>query len=307
MAPPTPQPPRDRLRELLDAVLDPGHGDLTAMARAVYSSPFGFARQVSAAAGEPPVRMRRRVLLERAAWQLRGGARVTDAAFDAGYTSVEGFSRAFARAFGHPPSEVGAESARWLPAPNGVHFHPPSSVWINRTERSVNPVLEHLVAHDLDDTRYLLEAAKALPEEEYDAVRLPGHVVLCFEGPEESIADVLRHHVRTKEIWLAAIDGTDFPADDPADLGALIDLHDRVAPRWLAFVRGLDSSGGWDDVLIDALCEPPESFVMGAVVAHVLTYAAHRRTLARSLLRIAGVDTDEGDPIEWQRRQQDLS
>lgn len=298
------RPPRDRLRELLDAVLDPEHGDLPTMARAVYASPFGFARQVSAAAGEPPVRMRRRVLLERAAWQLRGGARVTDAAFDAGYSSVEGFSRAFARAFGHPPSEVAEDSARWLPAPNGVHFHPPSSVWINRTERSVNPVLEHLVAHDLDDTRYLLDAAKALPDEEYRAVRLPGYVVLCFEGPEESIADILHHHVRTKEIWLAAIDGTDFPSDEPADLAGLIELHDRVAPRWLAFVRRLDSSGGWDDVLIDALCEPPESFVMGSVVAHVLNYAAHRRTLARSLLRIAGVETDEGDPIDWLRRAQ---
>ncbi|WP_223285937.1 helix-turn-helix domain-containing protein [Kocuria atrinae] len=47
--------------------------------------------------------LRRRVVLEQAAWQLQRGKTVTDAAFGAGYDSVEGFSRAFHRAFGHPP------------------------------------------------------------------------------------------------------------------------------------------------------------------------------------------------------------
>ncbi|HEY9354435.1 MAG TPA: AraC family transcriptional regulator, partial [Nocardioides sp.] len=50
-----------------------------------------------------------------------------------------------------------------------------------------------------------------------------------------------------------------------------------------------------------ALCEPPESFQIGSVVAHVLTYAAHRRLLARMMLRMAGVEVDRGDPIEWLR------
>ena len=53
-------------------------------------------------AGPSPVAMRRRVMLERAAWQLREGASVTDAAIAAGYESVEGFSRAFTRAWPRP-------------------------------------------------------------------------------------------------------------------------------------------------------------------------------------------------------------
>ena len=96
-----------------------------------YSSPYHFSRQLSRGAGEPPVAMRRRVMLERAAWQIRSGASVTDAAFAAGYESVEGFGRAFARAFGHPPSATAERAgSHWLPAPNGIHFHPPMSLWV---------------------------------------------------------------------------------------------------------------------------------------------------------------------------------
>ena len=107
---------RDRLRELLDAVLDEEHRSLADMAHGAYSSPFHFSRRLVRDAGEPPVAMRRRVALERAAWQLARGAPVTDAAFAAGYGSVEGFARAFARAYGHPPSATPDRVGRRLGA-----------------------------------------------------------------------------------------------------------------------------------------------------------------------------------------------
>ena len=97
---------RDRLRELLDAVLADEHEELGAMATSAFATPWHFSRQLRRSAGEPPVALRRRVILERAAWQLRQGTSVTDAAFGAGYESVEGFSRAFARSYGYPPSSV---------------------------------------------------------------------------------------------------------------------------------------------------------------------------------------------------------
>ena len=75
-------------------------------------------------------------MLERAAWQLRQGASVTDTAFAAGYESVEGFSRAFARAFGHPPSaSARPPAATGCPRPNGIHFHPPTSLWVHAKEQ----------------------------------------------------------------------------------------------------------------------------------------------------------------------------
>ncbi|WP_245155077.1 helix-turn-helix domain-containing protein [Nocardioides sp. 1609] len=297
---------RDRLRELLDAVLDEDNATLGAMAGDAFSSPFHFSRRLRRDAGEPPVAMRRRVMLERAAWQLRGGTSVTDAAFRAGYESVEGFARAFARAFGHPPSATAgqqdAERPPWLPAPNGIHFHPPTSLWIDAQEHAVNPLAQQLVGHDLDDTRVLLDAATGVPDDDYRRARLPGHAVLEWDGPEESLAAVLDHLVRSKEVWLAALVGEDVPparADDPA---TLLERHDAVAPRWLATWRDVDRRGAWDDRVVDALCEPPESFQLASVLAHVVTYSAHRRQLARTLL---GVDLAAGDPIVWLRRGHD--
>ncbi len=302
------EPGRDRLRELLDAVLDEEHDTLNEMADGAYSSPFHFSRQLRRDAGEPPVAMRRRVILERAAWQLAQGTSVTDVAFAAGYESVEGFSRAFARAYGHPPSATSPQPrGHWLPAPNGIHFHPPTSLWVDAHEQTANPMTQQLVEHDLDDTRALIDAAVALPEADYRRRHFPGHAVLTWDGEEASIAEVLEHMVWTKEMWLASIDGADVPergADDPASLRR---RHDRVAPRWLAAWRDVDRRGAWGDRLIDALCEPPESFQLASVLAHNVTFAAHRRQLVRMMLRATGHPTDHGDPIEWLRRRADPS
>jgi len=296
---------RDRLRELLDAVLAEDNRSLDDMAGDAYSSPYHFSRSLTKHAGEPPVAMRRRVMLERAAWQLRQGATVTDSAFAAGYESVEGFSRAFARAYGHAPSTAAQDTgSHWLPAPNGIHFHPPTSLWVHAQEQSMNPLTEQLVAHDLDDTRALLDHAKQLADEDYRRSHLPGHTVTAWDGPAESVADVLTQQVFTKEVWLAAIDGTEFPADRDNDVVTLIARHDDAAARWLATVRDIDRRGAWDDRLIDALCDPPESFVISSVVAHVLTFSAHRRQLARQLLRACGQRVDSGDPINWLRARQ---
>lgn len=294
---------RDRLRELLDAVLHDEHQSLTDMAGGAHSSPYHFARRLSREVGEPPVAMRRRVMLERAAWQLSRGGSVTDAAFAAGFESVEGFSRAFARSYGHPPSQTVREGSTWLPAPNGIHFHPPTSLWVHTGERTMSRPIDHLIQHDLDDTRALLDLAKQLPDDAYRATARPGQQVLCFDGPDESVAAVLTHQVATKEIWLAAIEGEVFPEPGADDPGGLIERHDVVAGRWLGMVRDVEHRGAWDDRIIDALCDPPESFVLGSILAHVLSFGAARRQLARIMLRGHGLAVDDGDPITWLRRR----
>jgi AraC family transcriptional regulator len=60
-------PRRDRLRELLDAVVDTDNVDAADMARSSFASEFHFSRRVSRLTGEPPAALRRRVMLERAA------------------------------------------------------------------------------------------------------------------------------------------------------------------------------------------------------------------------------------------------
>lgn len=303
---------RDRLRELLDAVLEESNTTLRDMAGDAFSSSYHFNRRLSRSAGEPPVAMRRRVMLERAAWQLHQGACVTDAAFAAGYDSVEGFSRAFVRAFGLAPSAAKANgTGYWLPAPNGIHFHPPTSLWIDsRATPGSGTVTALLVEHDLDDVRRLLETATTLPEAAYRRARLPGHRPLPFDGPDESLEHLLHHLVWSKEVWLASIQGEDTPSDGATDALSLLRRHGTVAPRWLAMVRDVERRQAWGDRFIDALCDPPESFVLGSVLAHVLTYGAHRRQLARWMLaQDLGGDIPvelgwpQGDPILWLRHR----
>jgi hypothetical protein len=60
-------------------------------------------------------------------------------------------------------------------------------------------------------------------------------------------------------------------------------------------------AGRLGDTVIDALCDPPESFQLYGIVAHVLTYSAHRRGLARTILAGHGVTTRLGDPLDWMR------
>ena len=252
---------RDRLRELLDAVLDEDNHSLDDMAGDAYSSPYHFSRQLSRSAGEPPVAMKRRVMLERAAWQLRQGRSVTDTAFGAGYESVEGFSRAFARAYGHPPSTLKDQggTAHWLPAPNGIHFHPPFSLWVEAEPARASSgggVTTLLLQHDVDDMRVLLDATKQVSEERFREVRLPGWQPVVFEGPEESLAQLLERLVFTKEVWVASITGADWPDRARDDLASLVARHEEAAAGWLAVVRDIDRRDAWADRVVDALCDP---------------------------------------------------
>ena len=121
----------DRLRDLIDLVLasldDPVDG--AALAERAHFSRDHLDRLLAAATGESPVALRRRLLLERAAWELRTGASSpSEAAVGAGYGSLAAFSRAFARAYGEPPSSYAGDVP--LPAPNGIHFHPPAGLLI---------------------------------------------------------------------------------------------------------------------------------------------------------------------------------
>jgi AraC-like DNA-binding protein len=74
-------------------------------ARQAYQSRTQFHRLFRIVAEETPAAMRRRLLLERAAYQLgHTGMSVTNIAFDASYGSLEAFTRAFRKAFRSSPT-----------------------------------------------------------------------------------------------------------------------------------------------------------------------------------------------------------
>jgi AraC-like DNA-binding protein len=295
---------RDRLRELLDAVVDADNTDVGDMARSSFASEFHFSREVRRLTGESPAAMRRRIMLERAAWRLQRGESVSAVAADEGWSSAEVFSRAFRRTFGVPPSRAADVEFR-LPAPNGLHFHPPQSLWLDSDGASKEPDISQLmVAHDVADTAYLINQAARLSEEQWTHEISPGQVILDWDGPEPSIAAVLGAIVWTKEVWLATIEGRDFPnrqATQSTTAQELATHHEEIGTRWAAMVSEYSETGRLGDTVIDALCDPPESFQLYGIVAHVLTYSAHRRELARAMLARHGLRTRRGDPLDWMR------
>jgi AraC family transcriptional regulator len=297
----------DRLRDLLDLVvgsLDEPGADGRALAARAHFSRDHLDRLLAGATGESPVALRRRLLLERAAWELRArGATPTEAAANAGYGSLAAFSRAFTKAYGLAPSAFAEadDVAIALPAPNGVRFHPPGAVaFAARDSRVGDGFAERLVAHHLDRVRQLLQRAATLPAAALARPLRPGFVAHPLEGEEPSAELMAERLVATLEIWNAAIDGE--VRDGPGP-GTRVERLDRAGRTFAATVRTLGRRGAWDAGFVDALCEPPQSFTYGSVVAHVIEYGAIRREMLAAVLAELGAgdaEEAEGDPISWE-------
>src|SRR4051794_845721 len=139
-----------RFISVLTDTLDEPSVDGAALAARLHLSRFHSDRLVTAAAGESPGALRRRILLERAAYRLlTPGADVLTIALDSGYSSHEAFTRAFKRAYGSPPSAWRRHPTPLrVPSPNGVHFNPPGGIRLP-PERKVTTMdlIQRMVDH----------------------------------------------------------------------------------------------------------------------------------------------------------------
>ncbi|MEA2177059.1 MAG: hypothetical protein QOG77_356, partial [Solirubrobacteraceae bacterium] len=241
----------DRLRELIDLVvdsLDRPDADGRALARAAGFSRDHLDRLLNAAMGESPVAMRRRLLLERAAWQLRSGAATpTEAATAAGYGSLAAFSRSFKRAHGVAPTAFAADRPVDLEAPNGIHFHPPGGLLIPGPARHPGRDLtDRMVSHHLARSRELLEVAATVAPAELQRPLRPGFVATWFEGEEPDAATMRERLVFTLEVWVAAMTGLPHPerAADP------LTRFDAAARGFARVARTIRDRGAWDDAFV---------------------------------------------------------
>jgi AraC family transcriptional regulator len=110
------------IQEHLDEALD-----LEELARVACFSSFHFHRVFAAMTGETIADHVRRLRLERAAMELRSGAKqVIQVALDAGYEAHAAFTRAFKTAYGVSPAEFrrATRPIAIRDAPSGVHFRP---------------------------------------------------------------------------------------------------------------------------------------------------------------------------------------
>jgi AraC-like DNA-binding protein len=289
-----------RFVDTLTARLDDHEARGEDLAACVHLSRFHFDRIVGAVCGETPARFRRRVLLERAAYRLViSDSTVLDVAVEAGYSSHEAFTRAFRRAYGVSPSAWRAAPRRFqLPTPNGVHFHPPGSLRLPaRTKVTAMDLLTRMVEHHIWLIGEMIDKAARLPDAALDEP-----IEVSVDDDEQSLRSLLSRLIGQMDMWNCAIANRpyDWSQERHESIDAMRARLGRVAPAFLAEVRDVIGGGRLDETFVDALCEPAEVFTYGGMIAHVLTFAAHNRTLVVLALKKAGLDDlGWGDPMKW--------
>ncbi|MFN8096904.1 MAG: AraC family transcriptional regulator [Dermatophilaceae bacterium] len=283
------------LAEGLDSDLDG-----TTFAQRLHLSRYHLDRIVTSVAGEPPQTLRRRILLERAAYRLISTDHtVLDVATEAGYASHEAFTRAFRRAFGQTPARWRrAPRAIRIDAPSEVHFHPPGSLRLP-TSRKVTAMdlLTRMVEHHIWLTGEMIEVAARLDDATLDRV-----IDLSVDEERQTIRSLLSRLVGQMGMWNAALANRayDWSVEEHESVTSLRRRLAEEGPAFLSAVREVVDGQRLDDTFVDALCEPAEVFTYGGMIAHVLTFAAHRRTLVALALDSAGEGRlGWGDPMRW--------
>ena len=266
-------------------------------------SRFHFDRMISSVAGEPPQAFRRRILLERAAYRMvTTTAPLIDIAIEAGYGSHEAFTRAFAKAYGVPPATWRRKPGHLqVDAPSGVHFHPPGGLRLPaRDEVTSMELLTKMVEHHLWLTGEMVRLAERLTDEQLDE---PIEVnVDPNDGALQSIRTLLSRLIGQMGMWNAAMATRDYDwsVEEHESLSSMRERLATEGPAYLGHVRQVVEQRRLDDTFVDALCEPAEVFTYGGMIAHVLTFAAHRRTLVVLAFDKHGIgDLGWGDPMLW--------
>ncbi len=295
--------------ELVEESLDDPEHVASDLAASAYLSRYHFDRLVSAALGEAPGAFRRRVLLERAAYRLATSTDpVIEIALDAGYASPDAFTRAFARGFGRTPSlyRRAPSGTHELPADNGIHFHPPGGLRLPATRRSsAMDVLTSMYEHHVRLTGEIVDRLAEVDESVLDRP-----ITSSVEGIDSAptLRSVSERLVRQLEMWVIAVDGGSTIPSGPSDPAALRTRLDAAGPTFRERVVDPILAGRGDETFVDATCEPPETFTLGGVLAHVLTFAAVRRTVAIGALESAGIDEfGSGDPMPFVGRGSDAA
>jgi hypothetical protein len=144
----------------------------------------------------------------------------------------------------------------------------------------------------------MLTRAETLSDDQLD---LP--IELSVEGidAEPTLRSLLSRLIGQLDMWGAAIEGReyDFAVEKGESVSHMRERLAEAGPAFLGQVREVCEQGRLDESVV---C-PGENvavYTFGAVVAHVLTFGSHRRTLVAGALCDVGFDDlDGGDPIRW--------
>ena len=158
-------------------------------------------------------------------------------------------------------------------------------------------LLTKMVEHHIWLTGEMVRVASRLTDEQLDQV-----IELDVDDDRQTIRSLLSRLIGQMGMWNAAMASREYDWS-VEEHESLISMRERLAleaPTYLTHVREVVDSDRLDDTFVDALCEPAEVFTYGGMIAHVLTFAAHRRTLVALALGRHGVtELGWGDPMLW--------
>ena len=160
-------------------------------------------------------------------------------------------------------------------------------------------LLTKMVEHHIWLTGEIVEHASRLGDEQLDQ-----RIELDVDDDPDptTLRRLMSRLVGQMGMWNAALANREYDWSVETH-ESLTSLRRRLAeegPTYLTHVREVVDRGRLDDTFVDALCDPAEVFTYGGMIAHVLTFAAHRRTLAVLALDKHGVtELGWGDPMRW--------
>ena len=272
------------------------------IAQEAHLSRFHFQRVFRDNTGESPGRMRRRLLLERAAYELRTTLTpVTTVALDANYRSLEGFGRAFKREFGLSPLAYrrAAQQIRLLPSASGVHYDPRSQgicSTLPQGKRNMD-LIDRLLESDYQSKRTLFEQARLLTDAQLNARLAFRFAVLRWAEPAGTLRDSLGNLVGNG--WMDELfRGMNFTPTDAsyrhpggASIPEMQARFESYHEAFRTFVRKVRDENLWDFEWVDEGCTPPETFAVGRVIDETLTGSIANRVMLHRQMEQFGFDS----------------
>ncbi len=160
-------------------------------------------------------------------------------------------------------------------------------------------LLQRMVEHHVWLVGEMLVRAERLPDDILDAP-----IEISVEGldDEPTLRSQLSRLVGQLAMWNAATADReyDFSVEEGESVASMRTRLAAAGPAFVEKVEAIADEGRLDETFVDAICDPPEVFTYGGMIAHVLTFAAHRRTLVCGALIDAGItDLGAGDPMRW--------
>lgn len=260
-----------------------------------------FYRRFRKDVGDPPLQLRRRLLLERAAYELtRTESPISEIALRARYESFEGFSRGFRHAFGVAPRRYRALKITdyRLDPSHAVHFAPLNSTEADRQGAIAMNMIERLCGAHYLNMKLILDRCETLTDEQLDLPIENYYDPLPWMSGSQTLRTLLQHIVGTGAPWPGV------PAEKVHDLSTLAGLRDALDerfPRFMSLVASHESEGLWDLTFVDAECDPPMVFSYGGWIGHVIVFENYRRIALMAALKSLGIeDLPYCDPVDYQ-------